>query len=205
MKIVKNKDYYHIQRFDCPHKWNVGNTFSFGNQNNHYANRFNNPGFVYATETGEKIQILQSFYRIKSLLNTGNVSGIDLRKIVELIKVLRRFADDTLIVHRENVFEEIRAKNFPNLPSRKRCIWLIPFNKESLDFWVPRIPKRKIFQINATGKVHNSSERFLLFEEYNSLEDIRQAAFSYWAGVEGESKDDEIIFEGVIEVIQEIK
>ena len=205
MKIVKNKDYYHIQKFDCPHKWKVGNKFFIGYQNNYYATRFNNAGFIYKTETGEKVQILHSFPQIELLISKENVSRIDLKKIGELVGVSKLFAQDTLKVHRENIFEEIRAKFFPNLPSRKRGIWLIPHNKESLDYWVRRMPKGKIFQIKATGKVHNSSERFLLIEKYTLLDYIRQAAFSYWAGVEEESHKDEIIFEGFIEVIQEIK
>ena len=205
MKIVKKKDYYHIQKFDCPHKWNIGNTFFIGYQNNYYADRFNKAGFIYEAEPGVRIQILQSFLQIRSLISKENISRIDLKKIVDLIKVSKSFAEDTLKVHRENVFEEIRLKFFPNLPSRKRGIWLIPYNKESLDHWVPRIPKGKIFQISATGKVHNSSEKFLLTGNYTNLDYIRQAAFSYWAGVERESKEDEIIFEGFIEVTQEIK
>ena len=205
MKIVKKKDYYHIQKFDCPHKWDVGKIFFIGYQNNYYANRFNKAGFIYETETGERVQIIHSFPQIESLINKENISKIDLNKIRDLIKVSKLFAQDTLKVHRENIFEEIRLKFFPNLPSRKRGIWLIPFNRESLDYWLGRIPKGKNFQINATGKVHNSSERFLLFSKYTSLDYIRQAAFSYWVGVERESKEDEIIFEGFIEVIQEIK
>lgn len=205
MKLVKKKDFYHIQKFDCPYKWNIGNIFFIGYQNNYYANHFNKAGFIYGTKTGERIQVIHSFPQIESLINKENISRMDLNKIGELIKVSKLFTNDTLKIHRENVFEEIRLKFFPNLPSRKRGIWLIPFNKESLDYWIERMPKGKIFQIKATGKVHNSSERFLLIKNYTSLDYIRQSAFSYWAGVEKESKEDEIIFEGFIEIIQEIK
>ena len=205
MKIVKNKDYYHIQKFDCPHKWKVGNIFFIGYQDNYYANQFNKAGFIYKAEKGEIVQILHSFPQIGSLINKENISRIDLNRIKDLIRISELFAQDTLKVHRENIFEEIRLKFFPNLPSRKRGIWLIPFNKESLHYWIGRMPKGKIFQIKATGKVHNSSERFLLIKKYTSLDYIRQAAFSYWAGVEEESQEDEIIFEGFIEVIQAIK
>jgi len=30
MKIVKKKDYYHIQKFNCPYKWNIGKKFFIG-------------------------------------------------------------------------------------------------------------------------------------------------------------------------------
>ncbi|KKN12780.1 hypothetical protein LCGC14_1012980 [marine sediment metagenome] len=204
MFIVKNKNFYHIQKFNCPYKWKVGDKIFIGFENNHYANNFNLARFNYKIKTGEVVQILQSFQQIKSLINKASISRSDLNKIEELSGILNNFAQDNLKIHRENIFEEIRLKFFPNLPSRKRGIWLIPFNKESLKYWLGRIPKGKIFHIRATGKVHNSSENFLLIDHYISLNFIRQVAFSYWAGVNTESLNDEIIFEGFIEVIGEI-
>ncbi|KKM83047.1 hypothetical protein LCGC14_1313380 [marine sediment metagenome] len=46
-----------------------------------------------------------------------------MKKIGELIKVSKLFADDTLKVHRENVFEEIRLKIFSQSTfSKKRYL-----------------------------------------------------------------------------------
>ncbi len=205
MKIVKDKEFYHIQKNNCPYKWNIGQKLFLGDNPNNYAQNFHKAGFLYKSKSGKKMQILQYFKNFENLLNDKPNSDIELKAVKESIIVLNSFVVDMIKVHRENLFEEIRLNFFPNLPSRKRGIWLIPYNEDALNYWKTRVPKGRIFKIRATGKVHNSSEKFLLIDLYISFNHLRNMAFLYWAGVEEESIVDEIIFEGFIEVLELIE
>jgi len=205
MKIVKNKEFYHIQIDNCPYKWDIGQTLFLGGNPNNYAQDFHDAGFVYKSKSGKTMKILQYLENFENLINGKPNSDIELKAVRESILVLKSFVEFTIRVHRENLFEEIRLSFFPNLPSRKRGIWLIPYNEDALAYWKTRIEKGRIFKVRATGKVHNSSEKFLLIELYESFNHLRNMAFLYWAGVEEESIMDEIIFEGFIEVLELIE
>ena len=47
MKIVKNKEFYHIQIDNCPYKWDVGQKLFLGSNSNNYAQSFHDAGFIY--------------------------------------------------------------------------------------------------------------------------------------------------------------
>ena len=205
MKIVKKKEFYHIQKDNNPYKWKIGQTLFLGDNPNNFAQVFRKAGFSYKSKSGKIMKILQCFKNFENLLSDKPNSDIELKVVKESIIVLKSFAVDMIKVHRENLFEEIRLNFFPNLPSRKRGIWLIPYNEDALNYWKKRMRKGRIFKIRATGKVHNSSENFLLLEQYESFNHIRNMAFLYWAGVEEDSIKDEIIFEGFIEVLELIE
>ncbi len=205
MEIVKNKEFYHIQIDNCPYKWDVGQELFLGDNPNYYAQDFHEAGFVYKSESGKTMKILKFFKNFENLINGKPNSDIELKAVRESILVLKSFVEFTIRVHRENLFEEIRLSFFPNLPSRKRGIWLIPYNEAALKHWKKGMEKGRIFKVRATGKVHNSSEKFLLIEQYVSFNHLRNMAFLYWAGVEEESIMDEIIFEGFIEVLELIE
>jgi len=108
------------------------------------------------------------------------------------------------IFTRETIFEEVRAKYFPNLPSRQTCIWV--GTKEAIPFWWEKLSnplnKHKIFKLGLTGILHRTNEKYLV--EDNSHLDLIHNAIRYWAGEEGSgSLSDELLFEGRIEVIEE--
>lgn len=44
---------------------------------------------------------------------------------------------------RECIFEEVRQKEFPDYPSRTKCIWLAPPSLESLKFWRAQLPEAR--------------------------------------------------------------
>ena len=205
MKIVKKKEFYHIQKNNSLYKWNISQKLFLGDNPNNYAQNFHKAGFLYKSKSGKTMQILQYFKNFENLLNDKPNSEIELKAVKESIIVLNSFVIDMIKVHRENLFEEIRLNFFPNLPSRKRGIWLIPYNEDALTYWKKRMAIGRIFKIRATGKVHNSSEKFLLIDRYTSFNHLRNMAFLYWAGVEEESIMDEIIFEGFIEVLELIE
>ena len=106
---------------------------------------------------------------------------------------------------RELAFESIRKEFYSNLPSREKCIWLIPDNENSLEFWKNIIgnEQRRIFKVVVDGTAHRASQEFLVGGTY-SLNKWKSLAHSYWKGEESGSIEDEVLFTGTIKIIEEL-
>lgn len=104
---------------------------------------------------------------------------------------------------RETVFEEVREDFFPNFPSRLSCLWVIPENMESINYWWGQITaeERVILKLKLTGKIHKVNQSYLTLN-YGSLNHYRQLAFRYWSGTSGNNEcENEYLFEGFAEVV----
>jgi hypothetical protein len=121
----------------------------------------------------------------------------------ETIKELDRALKDYLILVREWIFEEIRKEFFPNLPSRQRCLFVIPNDVQSLNYWRNTLGKNgNILKLELTGKLHRANQLHLDLTTDN-LDHIRGKAFKYWAGASGSnSAEDEYLFEGFAKVLE---
>lgn len=108
---------------------------------------------------------------------------------------------------RERIFEDVRIKNFPECPSRMKCIWLMPESQESMNYWKQKIPNYlNIVKFKCSGTIHEGDERYLL-PLYFNLALQRNLAMSYWSGtsVSNDDKYKEILFIGeatVTDIIQ---
>jgi len=107
---------------------------------------------------------------------------------------------------REIAFEEVRKEFFPNLPSRQRCLWVIPNEEESIDYWWQQLQseaEQRLLKLKLTGKIHEVSQSYIKLN-YGSLDYHRYQAFKYWNGnkVKNAINDKEVLFEGFAEVIE---
>lgn len=115
---------------------------------------------------------------------------------------------DYVLFARETIFEEIREKHFPHMPSRQRCVWLIP-DSENLDkrlkFWLKEkkaFPNNcQILKLSCSGKVHYANQQYLS-TFIGTFNKFRGNAFMYWSGcdVNEQSIDIECILEGFVRV-----
>lgn len=64
---------------------------------------------------------------------------------------------------REYVFEEVRAKDFPNKPSRMRGIWLLPHDLNVLEMWCAskHLKRFRAWEIEVSGKLHYGDTQHL--------------------------------------------
>lgn len=103
---------------------------------------------------------------------------------------------------RELIWEDVRAKEFPHLPSRQRCIWLIP-NIEGVKFWVNRIGLTgtdfQVLRVRGQGRIHTASEDHLLGDSEPMDESIKKAR-QYWLGIVENQCTQEVIFEGRLKI-----
>lgn len=100
------------------------------------------------------------------------------------------------VMLRELVFENVRAKEFPTLPSRTNCIWLLD-SETAIEYWLHRIPhhgEKRVLEIEILdGVLHKAYEEHLT----NNLENISELearAHKYWSG-KG-SGQSETLFQG---------
>ncbi len=114
---------------------------------------------------------------------------------------------DTLLAVRELVFEDVRRKEFSDLPSRHTCLYLCPDRPECVRYWWHAIatqgpdPHRKIFEVEATGNTFLAPNIVTL--QTMSVEEWESLARRYWSPHAAGSVSDEILFDGNMEVIAE--
>lgn len=106
--------------------------------------------------------------------------------------------------YQELILENIREKEFSQLPSRQSCLWLIPDNKECLQFWCRKISsKSQVLRLKVNGIVHYANESFLK-NEYLSIDHMEYFARKYWSGENTQplTNSVEVLFTGEAEVLE---
>jgi hypothetical protein len=197
---IKNQIYYHIHRNNqFSNMWYKGNkinltTKQINNFNSYYDNYF------------PKIPIDNVEYPIieaMSIINSRKLYANEKNAEI-IVNQLHSIANELAIYMRESIFEEIRAEYFSDLPSRKSCIWLC--EKESVKYWLKALnagSNFRIFKLELTGVIHKADQRHLKAEVL-PCELIRENAFNYWTGTDGNNHEEqEILFEGIINILDE--
>jgi hypothetical protein len=105
---------------------------------------------------------------------------------------------------RELVFEEMRAKEFHELPSRRSCIWLT--SEQQVDFWLDRLNDGKSnyywTKLECEGIFHTGNQSYLNSDLFGYSEYCSNAR-AYWLGEHVDIEDNnEVIFEGKIKVLE---
>ena len=208
MAIVEDKKYYHIQRNGF---LEVGKTVFIGKEKNTFNGYFDKNGYNYRDpKSGRNINTYDIANSMVDFLST-NTKNPNLTEFYsfdkdETIKHLAGTLGHYLRFTREHLFEEIRKDFFPDLPSRFRCLWIIPNDKNAVKYWWNTLGKKgRIFEISVSGKVHQASQQYLGLST-NSFDFIKEQAFKYWTAksVENENED-ECLFEGFVKVESEKK
>ncbi|WP_196603451.1 DUF2441 domain-containing protein [Pectinatus haikarae] len=126
-------------------------------------------------------------------------------------QTIPQLANEYIRYAQEMIFEEMRQKDFPSLPSRKTCLWLIP-NSENLSqalvFWFkqmynPTMSSLKILKFSCTGNIHYANQKYLTLN-INDVKLLREDAVKYWQGDNAscDNIDTEVLFEGTAKVIE---
>lgn len=214
MEIVHEKEYLHIHRIGSyDNYWFPGSNLFFKDEINHFLDYYNDT--EYSFQNGSKgradaIELIDDTIRANKGESTRN-PGLEEVFSYDALKTLKyagNIVEEYTAYIREQIFEEVRKESFPDYPSRYRCIWVLPDDKECLKYWYDKLvydsKKYRIFRVNLTGKIHRASEIYLRLKTY-SLNEWRMLAFKYWSGLnEGLKEEEEILFEGLVKVLEEI-
>ncbi|MDH0899656.1 DUF2441 domain-containing protein [Comamonas aquatica] len=95
---------------------------------------------------------------------------------------LMRFNDQqSFVVRRERIFEEVRAAHYPGKPSRMNCIFCLVFSSDAAAYRDEFGPRNIIYEVEATREsapVHIAPIALVPSEEVSGLV---QAAHNYWS------------------------
>lgn len=95
---------------------------------------------------------------------------------------LMRFNDQqSFVVQREKILEEVRAAHYPNKPSRMNCVFCLMFSSDAAAYRDEFGPRNIIYEVDATrdsASVHIAPIALVPSEE---VSDLAQAAHNYWS------------------------
>ncbi|TDQ33389.1 DUF2441 domain-containing protein [Zeaxanthinibacter enoshimensis] len=103
---------------------------------------------------------------------------------------------------REEIFEKTRVEFDPNLPSRKKGIWLT--NKNNLKKWwdILNSDQCRIYKVQIEkGKIFTTDEHYCELQNF-SIEEFKNNAKKYWKGDLTNEPIVEILFEGEFKVLK---
>lgn len=218
MKYVQDEEYFHISSESHSHlSWKPGKTTFIGNTFNPFFNYYSHRKFYINLSDGQEFPLNEVAFLIsKSISEQKNPpEWLQQAYHCNLQKSYQEVYDtwlDHIKLIRELIFEEVRQQFFSQLPSRQKCLWLIPPKhlRESLSFWESKLSSNydnpiKIVELKLTGKIHIANENYLKPLSC-SLNTLKQNAFKYWLGCDTTQPDDpsrlECIFEGFATVNQ---
>ncbi len=111
-------------------------------------------------------------------------------------------ANHFLILARELFWENIRLAEFPDAPSRQRCIWLIE-SLEHVSAWIMRLGFKpgdfQVVRVSTQGQVVRTDGNNLAGDT-QLLSVWTNLARAYWAGKKSSNPIPEVLFEGNLEV-----
>lgn len=199
--------YYHISNNPgCT--WKAGDEVYFGHEYNKFWRSFLEKG-AYINLNGEKRPADQV---IKYALNAyaynepvpPQMKDYRFHPVYTLKEAMDCLGQSMRII-RELIFESIRKECYPHLPSRHNCIWLIPDDKQSLDFWKKLVHgnNKRIFRVETEGTIHRAANKWLIAGTI-PLNEINSLAHNYWKGNDAGGLEDEILFIGKLKIIEEL-
>lgn len=123
----------------------------------------------------------------------------------DIANLIFKTVNDSAMITRELMFEEVRKELNPNLPSRLKCLYVCKTKKEIKD-WIDifRRTNKKEFQIvklKLTGSIFIGDASFILRQNI-SLNRKKEQAKMYWNG-EKKDKINEYLFVGTA-VVEDI-
>jgi len=210
-------NYYHIQKINGIRKeWNKGdiketsdNDFFKGILKS--IDRGSRPLYSekqliqYARETLSN-QLTESIdFNSKDYKKLANTTTNILLKYKTLAKNLYLSHLQYLNWIREEIFEHNRMLINPELPSRKKCLWLC--DKNGVENWWNTFQdskNKKIIELelDKKGRLHIADAEFLNLDTY-SISEFNQSSIKYWKGEMNTKLDLEILYEGKFKVINE--
>jgi len=192
LENVNKKIYYHI---NTGNKLNVDDVLNIGD-------RYNN--FYYEIYNGD--YLLEGKDANEILINKRKNKDYTISDIEEF-KLVYETINNSAMITRELIFEEVRKEINNELPSRLKCLYVCESLKE-IEEWLnifKRTNKKdyQILELELTGKVFTGDASYILRQNI-SLNKKREQAKEYWNGNKINNHN-ETLFEGTAVVRSIIK
>lgn len=184
--------------------WEVGDIKFIGQDTNFYNAYFDYNAHNYEDPvTNKVIPLLDMILYLENYIVKGQrLSQSYSCDIISSIKCIRQVLFNYARFLREYLFEEVRARAFPDFPSRKTGISVIS-NQNDIPYWIKtlgiNVNSGVLLELSLTGKIHEASHENIKLNT-NSFNGIRRQGFDYWMVnnvYEDQCVGNECIFEGV--------
>jgi hypothetical protein len=206
---IENGKFFHIHKHNSP-KWFEGARNTFGNEPNNAWRAFELARRVITDPKTNEMYTVDlvalkalNFYR-KQSQKESRLKFYHHDPVLTLAETLDSLFLATSMV-RELIYEDVRRLDYPMLPSRTSCIWLIPEDAKSVRFWLDsmRGDYKKVFRVNVTGELHRAIQQVVMGDTI-SMSEWRGRAAEHWNGIKTECYDDELTLSGDVEVLDEV-
>jgi len=210
MQTINNEVFYHIQNIGTDNDsnpWEKGKTYTIGGEiTNNYYNGFSK-SYPYKKLNEQEVR-MNSYVQmvISHLISQGerDCNGWLSQITSDFSNTLGHYQKLT----REIIYEQVRSQSFSDLPSRKTCLWVLPYDTSSdiITKWKEQLYHDKqvrLLTLQLTGKIHITSEIFLI-NDCASIEEVQNEAADYWKATDINSYDPEtieVLFEGQATVL----
>ena len=208
IETVRDQIFYHINSTANASKHDLmrrGNIIDVGRESNPFFGFYETWQRSYSvrnkkTDTTEAVPPIQFLRRVKD----KDITLDDPNILPQLsLEIGRHF----MMLARELVWEAVRLNEFPEAPSRQRCIWLTRTVEQARE-WAPRMnidlklqPQTYwIVSLRATGKAFEADGNFLAGDA-ELLPVWHEKARQYWLGEKSASPQTEVLFNGTVEVV----
>ena len=205
------ESYYHLAPSRAT-ELRPGATVHFGRIQNWHYQEMGKRGFGVRSADGQKyysmLDVAQDLLAVR--FGRARAIGQPLNYHYDAMRCLREVSvafEHTIKCLREEIFEATRLEQFPDLPSRRNCIWLIPDDAAILAYWKATYVRKensfRVLRVRAKGRAH-LADNSLLVPQTSSISQLKQAAERYWRGELVDPLHQEIVFAGEVTVVNEI-
>lgn len=206
MQADESVDYYHVNRRVSWSPFELlspGAVLDVGGASNPYFRFFEDHKITYPVTQSDGVVLQVPGVRFLGAVAAGQVDTSN------LAGTAHKLARHLVTYLRELIWEDVRRREFPHLPSRQRCIRLVP-TLSGIGFWLKRMSVEgdyQVLRLRVQGRIHKASESHLLGDAEpltKAIEMVRQ----YWLGIIEDTSTQEVIFEGrirVVDVLSEVE
>jgi hypothetical protein len=179
----------------------VGDVIDVGSQSNPFFRFYEVHKRTYpVTDSATKEVYQVPAMKFLSLAQEGTITSSTLPKIA------RDTANHFLMLARELFWENVRLSEYPDAPSRQRCIWLIT-SIEDTKAWLKTLkfqpPAYSVVRLCVSGRALHVDGSFLAGDS-EPLPVWAEKSRAYWSGKQSSSPQQEVLFEGRVEVLEVI-
>lgn len=181
---VENKIMYHISR---ENNWNIGDVLIAGEQENQFW-RICKDYSKTVKVNGKEMSIFQMIDQVSNFEVTQN-------NITFLYKNLKDISKETAFYIREQIFEDVRRRYYPTLPSRQKCLWVC--EADQLPYWktMKENCQRSLLTLELHGEIFCGDDHWLTADTFSSIV-YSERAKHYWDSKMSNSPRKEFLFYG---------
>ena len=205
--------FFHINRIDADKgrlPFNAGETIRTvaSGLNPYSVSKWDVHSSIPLTHT--ETPVLQAF-RSYEETHSNRDGSVGHAVVAEIARTSRVVIQGYVELVRELEFENIRSEEFPDLPSRNRCLWASSTIEEARK-WIDTLSGSKHVQI-VRVEAHNAKRHLAYAGHLDSLRgpqrveaaprmELQECARRYWSGQSHHRDEIEILLEGELKVLE---